>query len=109
MKNNILLGIIFFIANTALAQNNFCAQYAAKPTYLTAISKLATEMNYTFEQLCSLSTLGDIQVVPTALRDENYQPVNHVWVTLHYETYSCQYFVRDADQIIIRENCYNTW
>ncbi len=109
MKNILLAGMVLFTAHTSLAQTDFCTQYAAQPSYLAAIDQLATAMQYSYKGLCTLSTLADVQIIPTVLRDENFQPVNHLWVTLHYETYSCQYFIRDTDGVVTRKNCYNTW
>lgn len=41
--------------------------------------------------------------------NEKQGPEPHFWVTLHYNEYSCQYFVRKIDQVVTRKTCYNTW
>lgn len=108
MKNILLAVTAFLSANAAIAQTNFCTQHSSKSSYLNAISAVAIAMNYTYEELCSLSTLSDIQIEQTVLLNQENEYENHSWITLHYETYSCQYFVRDQDQFISRKNCYNT-
>ncbi|MEO5970126.1 MAG: hypothetical protein ABIQ95_09380 [Bdellovibrionia bacterium] len=109
MKNIILAATVLFSASAAMAQNNFCDQYASKGTYLTAIATVASKMNYTFEELCSLPRLMDIQMLDSLRYSEDYELIDHSKITLHYETYSCDYFVRNSDQVVTKKGCYNTW
>ena len=74
---------------------------------MTAINVVAKEMKYNFNQLCSQSTIGDIYVTNRTFYTREGDPIPHTWVTLHYWTYSCQYFVRKADNVITQANCYN--
>jgi len=94
---------------SSAAQNGFCTQYVGQSKYMTAIHSVATAMGYTDPQLCSLSTLVDIQLMPSIRYNEENLRVDHVLVTLYYETYACQYWVRNDDQVITSKNCYNTW
>lgn len=104
-----MLGLSLFMAQPAMAQD-FCAQYIEAPSfYKIAIHTVASAMKYTDEQLCNLSTLADIQIQKAVLPNEENQAIDHTWVTLHYAEYSCQYFVRNSDQVITKKNCYNTW
>ena len=93
----------------AFAQDNGCNRYANRSTYQTAINTVAQHMDYTGEDLCSSPRILEIYVVNTQVDNERHEPIPHIWVTLHYNEYSCQYFVREADYVITKSNCYNTW
>lgn len=86
-----------------------CQAYLNKPLYVAALKTVARNMQYSLEQLCSLERILAVEVQHTNLIDENQRPIPHTWVTLHYNEYSCQYFVRDADKVVTKKNCYNTF
>jgi hypothetical protein len=109
MRSIMLMAFSFFFAFNVMAQSNFCAQYAEQKSYQEAIQSVATAMKYTHDQLCTLPTLTDIYMSQTVLYSTENLPIDHLSVTLHYETYSCQYFVRASDKVITRKSCYNTW
>lgn len=114
-KGHLMKRAIFLFALTALgtssalASTDFCLSYTEKPVYLEAIRAVAKATQYRFEELCTLPKLNDIFVASRILDDEKHQPIPHTWVTLQYSEYACQYFVREADQVITKSNCYNTW
>lgn len=96
----------------ALAQTvpGYCNKYTNNANYLRAISVVARNMRYTEAQLCTLPHLMDIYVTDRVFyRPPSNQPDPHVWVTLHYNEHSCQYFVRLADWRVSQANCYNTF
>lgn len=94
---------------SAQAFGPHCEAYLSKPLYVSALKTVARNMLYTPEQLCSLERIMAVEVQHTNLLDENQRPIPHTWVTLHYNEYSCQYFVRDADKVVTKKNCYNTF
>lgn len=107
--STVLAASTLFASAPAQAFGPLCQRYANQPLFTRAIQTVATNMQYTPAQLCSLERILDIQVTHTNLVDENQNPIPHTWVTLHYNEYSCQYFVRDADQVTTKKNCYNTY
>lgn len=86
-----------------------CARYRQNPKFLPAIGLIARNMQYSLEDLCHLPHLADLYVTNRVFYNEQGEEEPHVWVTLHYNEYSCQYFIRDLDQVVTRKNCYNTW
>ncbi len=95
-------------ATQAFAATGFCAKYEKNAKYLDAIKVLAKNMQYGFEELCNLPRLADIYVTKRSFYNEQNELIPHVWVTLHYMEYSCQYFLRESDLVTTRKNCYNT-
>lgn len=104
MKN---LVIALSISFSSAAFANHCAKYEGQKEFMTAIQVVAKEMNYTFNQLCSQTRIGDIYVANRMFYTREGDPVPHTWVNLHYWTYTCQYFVRKSDNVITQSNCYN--
>lgn len=96
-------------AQSAFAFGPLCERYLNNPLEVAAIRTVAKNMQYAPETLCSLERILDIQIVHTNLLDENGRPIPHTWLTLHYNEYSCQYYVRDADKVVTKKNCYNTF
>ncbi|MBX3022634.1 MAG: hypothetical protein KF799_13255 [Bdellovibrionales bacterium] len=94
-------------AETALQKS--CENYMRKPTDSQAIEVVATAMGYTTTELCQLPHLLDIYVDRRNFLNKKNEIEPHIWVTLHYNEHSCQYFVREADLVVTRKNCYNTW
>lgn len=112
----ILISSFFGLSlNTALAENQYqlpgyCTKYSSKESYLKAIQVVASYMKYSPQELCELPRLADIYVVDTNFYNpETRQDEDHIWITLHYSSYSCQYFVRNADFNITKKDCYDTW
>ena len=104
-----LLGLMAF-GFSAQADTNFCARYNHQPRYVKAISVIAHNMQYDVEQLCTLPRLADIYITDRVFYvPPKNEPEPNVWITLHYNEYSCQYFVREADWVVSRKNCYNTF
>lgn len=101
---------VFFSAGPARAAYDFCARYENNRSYSHAIEVVAKNLDYTKSELCGLSRLLDIHVTTTGVLDNTTQEIeSHFWVTLHYGEYSCQYFVREADSLITKKNCYSTF
>lgn len=91
------------------ARADFCSKYEGNEAYLRAVSVVAKAMQYSPAELCSLPRLADIHVTRRNILNERQEVIPHVWVTLHYNEYSCQYFVRESDSVVTSKNCYNTW
>lgn len=94
---------------SAMAFGPLCERYLDNALEVAAIETVSFNMQYTPEQLCSLPMAYDIQITHTMLSDEDQRPIPHTWLTVHYNEYSCQYFVRDADKVVTKKNCYNTF
>lgn len=105
MKNLMIIISTLFVSSLAFA--NHCDKYAAQPEVITAIQVVAKEMKYSFQDLCNQSRIGDIYAAKRVIYSHDNQPIPHVWVNLHYWSYTCQYFVRESDHVITKANCYN--
>jgi hypothetical protein len=109
----ILCALSMFFALPALASNftvegNKCERYVGNARYSEAIDLIAKAMKYSTEELCTLPRLADVYVVDRVFYNEKNEAEPHIWLTLHYNEYSCQYFLREADKVVTRKNCYNT-
>lgn len=109
MRKIILLAGIVLSSMSASAATNVCLPYLAKADYMAAIDSVATAAQYSAAELCTLPKLQDLYVTSRTLYNEKNQAIPHTWVTLQYSDYACQYFVREADLVITKANCYNTW
>lgn len=98
-----------FTFNAHAVLPNHCAKFAGNPVALQTIEQVANRMQYSFQQLCTLPRLMDIFMDRKIFINPQQQPEPHLWLTLHYNEYSCQYFIREADRVLTRSNCYNTW
>lgn len=104
----LLLASLLFLSLGAQA-SNLCQKLDSQPAFMKALDVVATNMQYSMEEICASERILDIQITKTNLVSKQGQIEPHVFVTLHYNEYSCQYFVRDEDLIVTRKNCYNTW
>lgn len=112
MRNILISTLVLFSTASASAWTGYCARYttsAESKAYLTALSVVAKNLQYTEDQMCTLPTLSDIHLAKRNFVNAQQEIESHVWVTLHYSEYSCQYFVRESDWVVTRKNCYNTW
>jgi hypothetical protein len=102
---------IFITLTTSAFAHDACQNSFRSMQDQTAFTVVAKNMKYTVDELCSLPRLLAVYMDNrTFYRPENNnQPEPHTWVTLHYNEYSCQYFVRDADLVVTKSNCYNTF
>ena len=109
----ILLAVaITFAASLSMASEfsqKSCEQYSRNASYSKALDVVSSNMNSSRSELCSLERLMDVYVTNRVFFNmETQKDEPHVWVTLHYAEHSCQYFVREADSVVTRKNCYNT-
>ena len=104
----LLLASLLFLSLGAQA-SNLCQKLETSPAFLQALNVVATNMQYSMDEICSSERILDLQIQHTSITNKEGQTQPHVWVTLHYNEYSCQYFVRDEDLLVTRKNCYNTW
>lgn len=96
-------------ADSFTVEGNKCARYTQNARYSEAIQIIAKAMQYSTEGLCNLPHLADVYVTDRTFYNEKNEAEPHIWVTLHYNEYSCQYFLREADKVVTRKNCYNTF
>jgi hypothetical protein len=96
------------MAEGFVVEGNKCARYENNGRYREAIQIVAKAMKYSEQELCHLPRLADVYVVDRVFYNERNEAEPHIWLTLHYNEYSCQYFLREADKIVTRKNCYNT-
>lgn len=97
-----------FVSSAAFATNH-CDQYAGNTRFLTAIQTVATYQNYTFEQLCNDARLLTIEAQPNRQIKPDFggTEIPAVRVDLHSGYQTCSYTVIDADQSIVKANCYS--
>lgn len=111
MKMLLAFALSMFVFLPARAGERMCDKYRNNALSTYAIKVVAANLKYGFEELCNHPRLADIYVDRRNLPhpQDPMRSVPHVWVTLHYFEYSCQYFMREADGVVTRKNCYNTW
>lgn len=98
------------MAAQAGAATGFCEKYSQNQEYTKALEIVAAKLQYTTEEMCSLPRLADIFVDTKNIYNAQIDEVErHIWVTLHYAEYSCQYFVRAKDGVTTAQNCYSTF
>lgn len=100
--------LTFSFATAAFAQNN-CNKWAHKPLYIEAIKKVATQEGFSFEELCNLPKILDIEAQPSHTVTREGDVIPHVRIQLHMSYESCLYMVRDADKVITSQRCYSGW
>lgn len=108
----LLMGLVLFFT-FALSANaaDVCADSIRHERDQVALKIVATAMKYEVEELCNHPRVMDIYFTDRIFYrpENNNEPEPHVWMTIHYNEYSCQYFVRDIDLVVTQKNCYNTW
>lgn len=109
----ILLALLIALSSTAALASEFseksCSNYEKNTNYTKALEVISSNMKSTKSELCSLPHLFDVHITDRMFFNlETQKDEPHVWVTLHYAEHSCQYFVRNADWVVTRKNCYNT-
>lgn len=98
-----------FTASAFSVDGDKCARYQGNSRYEEAIAIVAKAMKYSTQELCTLPRLADFFIEDRNFVNEKQEIEPHIWLTLHYNEYSCQYFLREADKVVTRKNCYNTW
>ena len=109
-KLSLILGVLIFSQSIRAYEVNHCAQFDADPEMSRLLYSLSEKLSYSYEELCSEPRIFDIfserrQVY--YLESDSYH--EHMFITLHYNEYSCEYqfdMVMDqwADQ-----HCYSTF
>lgn len=94
---------------SAFAQGHGCARYEYKPVFTESLKTVANFLDFSYEELCSHPRVLDVHVTTTKIYNQKQEPIPHVWVTLHYNEYSCQYFVNETNFEVTKSNCYNTF
>jgi hypothetical protein len=87
-----LMGLLLAFGLSAHAEVNHCAQFEKNREVLTALEKLSYKLSYSFEELCAHPRIMDIYAEHRSVylsEEDRYR--EHLFITLHYGEYSCQY------------------
>ena len=105
-----VLALLLTLPASAIA-DDYCTSSVRHERDQVALEVVATAMKYTVEELCQHPRVMAIHFTDRIFYNpqNNNEPEPHVWMTVHYNEYSCQYFVRDLDLVVTRKNCYNTF
>lgn len=101
-----ILTLLF--SSLIFAGTDLCRDYEHNPSYRASLALVAKNLRYGYEEMCNLPRLAAIHVTERNFLNPENRIEAHDWVTLHYEEYSCQYFVRKSDRLVTAKNCYNT-
>lgn len=109
MKLLIIFFSFFLAAQTMFAQN-LCAQFPTNSHKEGLLKELSTRLNYSYEEFCSnnriLAIYDEVRKVYYAESDEYH---DHLFITLHYNEYSCEYQYDLNDRQWRDQHCYNTF
>ena len=97
------------LTSTKAFAADHCEKYQQLPKRIEAIATVAAQLKYSMNDICNLERIADIYVTDKSQYDENGDVVELDWVTLHYNEYSCQYFIRKDNRQMFAKNCYNTF
>ncbi|QDK38567.1 hypothetical protein [Bdellovibrio sp. NC01] len=104
---------LIFCATLFAASSSFafttCDKWANNARLTKAIYTVAAHEDYTFEELCTLPKILDVEAQPSHIVERDGTVIPHVRVQLHMEYSSCLYMVRDSDQVITSSRCYSGW
>ena len=104
----ILLAISLFLSVSSAFAVNHCDDYTARePKYLEAIRAVAAWTERSFEELCNLPGVLDIEAQPSRVITREGEVIPHVTVQLHRDYDSCLYKVRNSDKVITSSRCYS--
>lgn len=102
-----LLGSLI-AGGAAQAATNHCDEYYSRdPRLIEAIKAVANHTMRSFDELCTLPGLLDIEAQPDRVITRAGDVIPHVTVQLHREYDSCLYKVRDSDKEITSARCYS--
>ncbi len=103
-----LVALVFAAGFAQAAPVNHCADYADRePRYLEAIRAVAEYTMRSFDELCTLPGVLDIEAQPDRVIERDGTVVPHITVQLHRDYDSCLYKVRDRDKAITSARCYS--
>lgn len=89
---------------------NHCDQFSKNTKVMDVLQSLASKLRYDFGQMCTLSRIADIyqETRSVYIREKDvYQ--DHLFVTLHYYDYSCEYQYNLIEDKWGDQYCYNTF
>lgn len=89
---------------------NHCEKFSSNPPIMKILESLATKLSYSFNEMCTQSRIADIyqETKQVYIREKDAYH-DHIFVTLHYYEYSCEYQFDLVEQRWGKQNCYNTW
>lgn len=87
--------------------NSKCAKWENKPEYVKAIDVVATAAGWSYEEMCTLPRIWDVEAQPSRIILRDGTVVPHVRVQLHYEYHSCLYMVNKETWQISESRCYS--
>lgn len=104
-----LIVFALLVSSVGFAKETYvagCGKYN-QPRYLTAITTVAKNLDMTFEELCTLPRILDVEAQPSHTLTREGERIPHTRIQLHMSYESCLYMVRDADQVITSQRCYS--
>ncbi|MNJ96695.1 hypothetical protein D3C87_144250 [compost metagenome] len=106
---SMIVAISLLISSIGFAKETYapgCAKHN-QPRYVAAITAVAKSLDMTYEELCALPKIMDVEAQPTHTFKRDGERIPHVRVQLHMAYESCLYMVRDADLEITDQRCYS--
>lgn len=89
---------------------DFCARYAKKPVADKLIRSLADKLQYSYEAFCTADRIMDVFQEDKLVyhkETDSFQP--YIFVTIHYNEYSCEYQFNLQQDRWAKQECYNTF
>lgn len=105
----VMTSLIMLLSSTVFAQGDLCAKYSHNERYTAAIKAVANLEQFSFEELCTLPKILDIEAQPSRVITPQGDVIPHVQLQLHMSYQSCLYMVRDADKVVTSSRCYSGW
>lgn len=109
LKIGLITFTLFFSLNV---HANLCSYLSKNNDASSTVKKLATKLNYSYEQLCTHPRILAIQDEERSYYySDSNDFENHLVITLHYSEYSCEYHYNSTRLTWNTEKqyCYNTW
>lgn len=102
-----IVALSLIISSVSFAETrNVCARYSQE-RYIKAITAVAKNLGLSYDQLCALPRVWDVEAQPSHTYTRDGERIPHVRIQLHGEYESCLYMVRDADLVITENRCYS--
>lgn len=109
-KKLVILFILLMSFQSFAVMPNHCERFSANSTVMQVLESLSHKLSYSFDELCTLGRIADIyqETRSVYIREKDvYQ--DHLFVTLHYYEYSCEYQFNLVENKWGNQSCYNTW
>lgn len=105
----LLAALTMVVSSAAFAEGDLCTKWSHSDRYTAAIKAVAAQEDFSFEELCTLPKILDIEAQPSRVITPKGDVIPHVRIQLHMAYESCLYMVRDSDKVITSSRCYSGW